>query len=116
MNDDNQTMIVKVNSSKDNIKSSKHVKRRMKSARKMKNSGVITLDYLQTAKNPVEPFIKGLSRNVTDLEGVCVCKTKCNLTQSQNSLKFYVYTEDHKIPYNFEYWLNIRHLQRCILP
>ena len=66
MNCDNQTMIIKVNSSKDNMKSSRHVKRRLKSIRKMGNSGVIALDYIQTSKNPADPFTKGLSRNVID--------------------------------------------------
>jgi hypothetical protein len=36
MNCDNQTVIIKVKSSKDNMKSSKHVKRRLKSVRKLK--------------------------------------------------------------------------------
>jgi hypothetical protein len=40
MNCDNQTMIIKVNSSKDNMKSSRHVKRRLKSIKKLKNSRV----------------------------------------------------------------------------
>jgi len=66
MNCDNQTVIIKVNSSKDNMKSSRHVKRRLKSVRKMKNSGVIALDYIQTAKNLADQFTKGLSRNVID--------------------------------------------------
>ena len=66
MNCDNQTVIVKVNSSKDNMKSSRHVKRRLASVRKMRNSGVIALDYIQTAKNLADPFTKGLSRNVID--------------------------------------------------
>nr|ABF94929.1 retrotransposon protein, putative, Ty1-copia subclass [Oryza sativa Japonica Group] len=66
MNCDNQTVIVKVNSSKDNMKSSRHVKRRLKSVRKLRNSGVITLDYIQTARNLADPFTKGLSRNVID--------------------------------------------------
>ena len=66
MNCDNQTMIVRVNSSKDNMKSSRHVKRRLKSVRKLKNSGVIALDYVQTAKNLADQFTKGLSRNVID--------------------------------------------------
>ena len=66
MNCDNQTVIVKVNSSKDNMKSSRHVKRRLKSVRKLKNSGVITLDYIQTTMNLADPFTKGLSRNVID--------------------------------------------------
>jgi hypothetical protein len=66
MNCDNQTMIVKVNNSKDNMKSSRHIKRRLKSVRKMKNSGVITVDYIETAKNMADQFTKGLSRNVID--------------------------------------------------
>jgi hypothetical protein len=67
MNCDNQTVIVKINSSKDNMKSSRHVKRRLKSVRKLKNSGVITLDYIHTSKNLADPFTKGLSRNVIDI-------------------------------------------------
>ena len=59
-------MIVKVNSSKDNMKSSRHVKRRLKSVRKMKNFGVIALDYVHMAKNLADLFTKGLSRNVID--------------------------------------------------
>ena len=66
MNCDNQTVIIKVNSSKDNMKSSRHVKRRLKSVTKLKNSGVIALDYIQTSKNMVDPFTKGLSRNMID--------------------------------------------------
>ena len=66
MNSDNQTVIFKVNSSKDNMKSSRHVKRRLKSVRKMRNSGVIALDYIQTSKNLADPFTKGLSRNVIE--------------------------------------------------
>jgi len=66
MNCDNQTMITKVNSSKDNMKSTRHVKRRLKSIRKLRNSGVIALDYVHTSKNLANQFIKGLSRNVID--------------------------------------------------
>ena len=66
MNCDNQTVIINVNSSKDNMKSSRHVKRRLKSVRKMRNSGVIALDYVHTAKNLAAPFTKGLSWNVID--------------------------------------------------
>jgi hypothetical protein len=64
MNCDNQIVIVKVDSSKDNMKSSRHIKRRLKSVRKMRNSDVITLDYIHTEKNLADPFTKGLSRNV----------------------------------------------------
>jgi hypothetical protein len=66
MNCDNQTMIVKVDSSKDNMKASRHIKRRLKSVRKMRNSGVITLDYIHTEKNLTDLFTKGLSCNVID--------------------------------------------------
>ena len=66
MNCDNQKVIVKVNSSKDNMKSSRHVKKRLKSIRKLRNPGVIALDYVQTAKNLADQFTKGLSRNVID--------------------------------------------------
>jgi hypothetical protein len=44
MDRNNQTVIIKVNSSKDNMKSTRHVKRRLKSVRKLRNSGVIALD------------------------------------------------------------------------
>ncbi|WVZ71230.1 hypothetical protein U9M48_019842 [Paspalum notatum var. saurae] len=46
MNCDNQTTITKVNNSKDNLKSSRHIRRRLKSARKLRNSGVIAVDYI----------------------------------------------------------------------
>jgi hypothetical protein len=48
MNWDNETVITKVNSSKDNMKSSRHVKRRLKCVRKLRSSGVIDLDYIPT--------------------------------------------------------------------
>ena len=67
MNCENQTVIVKVSSSKDNIKSSRHIKRRLASVRKMRNPRVIALDYIQTTKNLADPFTKGLSRNVIDI-------------------------------------------------
>ena len=67
MSCDNQTVIVKVNSAKDNAKSSRHVKRRLKSIRKMRNSSVvISVTYIQTDKNLTDPFTKGLSRNVIE--------------------------------------------------
>jgi hypothetical protein len=44
--------------------SSRHIKRRLKFVRKMRNSGVITLDYIHTKKNLADPFAKGLSRNI----------------------------------------------------
>jgi hypothetical protein len=64
MNCDNQIVIVKVDTSKDNIKSSRHIKSRLKSVRKMRNSEVIRLDYIHIDKNLVDLFTKGLSHNV----------------------------------------------------
>jgi hypothetical protein len=66
MNCDNQTVILKVNSSKDNMKSTRHVKRRLESVRKLRNSGVIALDYVNTSKNLADQFTKGLPRNVIE--------------------------------------------------
>jgi len=48
------------------MKSSSHVKKQLKSIRKLRNSEVIALDYVQTAKNLTDQFTKGLSRNVID--------------------------------------------------
>ena len=66
MNCDNETVIIKVNNSKDNMKLSRHVKRRLKSVRKLRSSGVIALDYIPTAENLANQFTKGLSRSVID--------------------------------------------------
>jgi hypothetical protein len=62
INYDNQ--MVKVNSGKDNVKS--HVKRRLKSVRKSRNSRVINMAYVQIDKNLVDLFTKGLSQNVIE--------------------------------------------------
>jgi hypothetical protein len=66
MNCDNQTVITKVNSSRDNMKSIRHVKRRLKSVRKLRNLEVISLDYVHTSKNLADQFTKGLSHNVIE--------------------------------------------------
>jgi hypothetical protein len=66
MNCDNQTVITKVNSYRNNMKSTRHVKRRLKSVRKLKNYGVITVDYVHTSNNLADQFTKGLSRNVIE--------------------------------------------------
>ena len=66
MNCDNQTVIVKMNNLKDNMKSSRHVKRWLRSIRKLRNSRVIALDYVQMTKNLADQFIEGLSQNVID--------------------------------------------------
>jgi hypothetical protein len=66
MNCDNQAVIVKVDSSNDSMKSSRHIKKQLKFVRKMRNSEVITLDYIHTEKNLADPFTKRLSHNVID--------------------------------------------------
>jgi hypothetical protein len=66
MNYDNQNVITKVNSSRDNMKSTRHVKRRLKSIRKLRNSGVIALDYVHTLKNLTDQFTKGLLCNMIE--------------------------------------------------
>ena len=66
MNYDNQTVITKVNSCKDNMKSTRHVKRRLKSIRKLRNSRAIALDYVHTSKNLTDHFTMGLSRNMIE--------------------------------------------------
>jgi hypothetical protein len=67
MNCDNQTVTTKVNSAKDNVKSTKHVKRHLKNVRKLRNSRVITVSYIQIDKNMADPFTKGLSQNVIEI-------------------------------------------------
>jgi hypothetical protein len=54
-------MIIKVNNYKDNIKSTRNVKRQLKYVRKLRNSRVITLDYIHTFKNLADQFSKGMS-------------------------------------------------------
>ncbi|WVZ49881.1 hypothetical protein U9M48_001204, partial [Paspalum notatum var. saurae] len=51
MNCDNRIAIAKVNGDKENAKSSRHVRRRVKSVGKMRHSGVISVTYIQTEKN-----------------------------------------------------------------
>jgi hypothetical protein len=64
LNCDNQTVIFKVNSSRDNMKSTRHVKRQLKSVRRARNSGVIVSNYVYTSSNMADQFIEGLSCNV----------------------------------------------------
>ena len=66
MNCDNQTVVIKVNNSKDNMKSTKHMKKRFKSVRKLNKSKTIALDYIHTSKNLADQFTKGLSHNVIE--------------------------------------------------
>ena len=60
------SVILKVNNSKDNIKLSRYVKSCLKLVRKMRNSRVISLDYISTNKNLADQFTKLLLCNVID--------------------------------------------------
>jgi hypothetical protein len=60
-------MIGRVTRSKYNGKSSRHVKRRLKSIRKLRNFGVIGVTYISTDKNLADAFKKGLPRNVIEI-------------------------------------------------
>jgi hypothetical protein len=60
------TVIIKINSSKHNMKSTRHVKRRLKYVRKIKKSRVIVLDYVHTSKNLAYRFTMGLSRTMIE--------------------------------------------------
>jgi hypothetical protein len=66
MNCDNETVITKLNSWKDNMKSSRHVKRKLKSVRKLRSYGVIAMHYIPTAENLADQFTTGLSRSVSN--------------------------------------------------
>jgi hypothetical protein len=61
---DNQTVLVKVKSRKENMKSSEHIKRRLKSARHALEVGIITVDYICSEENLADLFTKGLARTV----------------------------------------------------
>ena len=61
-----ETLASIIKSLKDNMKSNKHIRMRLKAVRKLRNSGVIALEYVHTAKNLADPFTKGLSRVVID--------------------------------------------------
>ena len=57
-------MLAQVMNTMDNSKFNKHIKRRPKYVRKMKNSLVIVVSYVKRENNLAGPFTKGLSRNV----------------------------------------------------
>jgi hypothetical protein len=59
-------VIIKINNSKDNMKSTRHINRCLRSVRKLRNSRVIALDYVHMSKNLADQFTKGLSRSVMD--------------------------------------------------
>lgn len=65
MNCDNQTVIAKVNNSKDNAKSSRHVKRRLKSVKKLRNNCYVYSNRQKTVRS----FYKGA---ITKCDRYCI--------------------------------------------
>jgi hypothetical protein len=63
---DNQSVITIIGNTKENAKFSRHVKRRIKSVRHLRNTDEITLEYINTTQNFTDPFTKGLTRVVID--------------------------------------------------
>jgi hypothetical protein len=59
---DNQSVITIVG----NAKFSRHVKRRIKSVRHLRNTGEIVVEYINTTQNLADPFTKGLACAVID--------------------------------------------------
>ena len=68
MNCDNQTVIVKVNSAKDNAKSSRHIKRRLKSIRKMRNRS----NKCNLYSNRQKPGRSLYKRAITECDRRCI--------------------------------------------
>lgn len=46
------------------MKSLRHVKKWLTYVEKLRNTRVILVDYINIAKNPVDPFTKALSQNM----------------------------------------------------
>jgi hypothetical protein len=61
---DNQSVTTIVGNAKGNAKFSRHVKRRIKLVRHLRNTREIAIEYINTARNLVDPFTKGLTRVV----------------------------------------------------
>lgn len=80
---DNQTVLIKVTSTKDNMKSSRYVKRRIKSVRKLRNSGVITVNYIRTEKNLTDPFTKELAWKVISVASMDMGMRPIGVTTQQ---------------------------------
>ena len=68
MNCDNQTVIAKVNSAKDNAKSIRHVKRRLKTVRKLRNSEVIAVVCVNRQKSGRSLY----KRAIMECDRICI--------------------------------------------
>jgi hypothetical protein len=67
---DNTSVLLKVNSRKDNQKSSRHIRRRLDSCRHARETGVIIVDYIKSERNLADPFTKELS--LKPIQAVCM--------------------------------------------
>jgi hypothetical protein len=63
---DNESVITIVINAKENLKSTRHVKRRIKIVRHLRHTCVIDVEYINTSRNLADPFTKGLARAVID--------------------------------------------------
>jgi hypothetical protein len=55
-----------VGNAKENLKSTRHVKRRIKTVRHLRHTCVIVVEYINTSRNLADPFTKGLARAMID--------------------------------------------------
>jgi hypothetical protein len=63
---DNESMIMIVGNAKQNLKSTRHMKRKIKTVRHLRHTCVIAVEYINTSRNLAHPFTKGLARAVID--------------------------------------------------
>jgi hypothetical protein len=63
---DNQSVVTIVGNAKENAKFSRHVKRRTKLVKHLRNTGEIIVEYINTTQNLADPFTKGLAHAVID--------------------------------------------------
>jgi hypothetical protein len=63
---DNESVIMIIGSPKENLKSMRHVKWRIKTVRHLRHTSVIAMEYINTIGNLVGPFTKGLAHVVID--------------------------------------------------
>jgi hypothetical protein len=90
-----------VNSFRDNTKSTRHVKRWLKSVRKLRNSELIALDYVHTSKNLADQFTKGLLHNV--IEGASRELDSCLQRKRPQFSACTTVNQDQNVPKNFHY-------------
>ena len=80
---DYQIVSIKVTSTKDNMKSFRHVKRGLKFVKKLRNSGVITVNYIRIEKNLADPFTKGLVRKTSFVASMDIGMRSIGVTTQQ---------------------------------